>query len=86
MEREIENKIINKEENIPDENQNIEHSTIINSNNRIIYADPHNHEEDNRKNLTIFMFIFTILIIVLIFIIILFAISFFNGSEIINKV
>ena len=35
MEREIENKIINKEENIPDENQNIEHSTIINSNNML---------------------------------------------------
>lgn len=79
MEREI-------EKTIPVESQNVDHSTIINSNNRIIYADSHNHDEENKKHYNLFMFIFATLIIILIFIIILFAISFFNGSNIINNV
>ncbi len=86
METEIQNTIPNIEPNRSNETQNVEHSTIINSNNRIVYADHEHDRDENKSNYTLFIFIFAILIIILIFIIILFAISFLNGSNIVNNV
>lgn len=80
MEQEIENNTDSKPQN---ELQNMDHSTMINSNNRIIYAD-HNHDNEGKKSM-LFIGILTVLVIILLFIIILFALSFLNGSNIINS-